>query len=206
MLMETFIRKQLGLKAHKVTAVEQTQTGLVVHVDRLGKRRLRCGLCRRPAGQVYDLQRQRDWLDLSMRGVRMVLRYSPRRVRCRHCGVHVEAFPWAEAWARVTRALAGAVVVLARSQSWQETARVYGLNWKSVAGVVRRAVEYGLAQRRHKPLHWIGIDEVSRKKGHQYLTVVYDLERRSRSGWERIAPSRPWRSSSPAWVSGAAPQ
>jgi transposase len=70
------------------------------------------------------------------------------------------------------------VVVLARSQSWQETARVYGLNWKSVAGIVRRAVEYGLAQRRHKPLHWIGIDEVSRKKGHQYLTVVYDLERR----------------------------
>jgi transposase len=74
--------------------------------------------------------------------------------------------------------LAGAVVVLARSQNWQETARVYGLNWKSVAGIVRRAVEYGLAQRRHKALHWIGIDEVSRKKGHQCLAVVYDLERR----------------------------
>jgi transposase len=177
-LIQTFIRKQLGLKAHKVTAVELTEAGLAVHVDRLGNRRLQCGLCRRPAGQVYDRQRQREWLDLSMRGVRMVLRYPPRRVRCRHCGVHVEAFPWAEPWARVTRALAGAVVVLARSQSWQETARLYGLNWKSVAGMVRRAVEYGLAQRRHKPLHWIGIDEVSRKKGHQYLTVVYDLERR----------------------------
>jgi len=113
-----------------------------------------------------------------MRGVSMVLRYRPWRVRCRGCGVRVEAFPWAEPWARVTRALAGAVVALARTQSWQETARLYGLNWKSVAGLVRRAVEYGLAERRRKPLHWIGIDEVSRRRGHQYLTVVYDLQRR----------------------------
>ena len=37
---------------------------------------------------------------------------------------------------------------------------------------------YGLGERRQNPLHWIGIDEVSRKKGHRYLTVVYDLERR----------------------------
>jgi len=133
-LIETFIRKQWGLKAHKVTGVEQSETVLVVHLDRLGKRRLLCGLCRRPTRQVHDVRRPREWLDLSMRGVRMVLRYRPRRVHCRHCGVHAEAFPWAERWARVTRALAGAVVVLARSQSWQETARVYGLNWRGERG------------------------------------------------------------------------
>ena len=73
----------------------------------------------------------------------MVLRYRPRRVHCRHCGVHAEAFPWAERWARVTRALAGAVVVLARSQSWQETARVYGLNWTGERGSLTCAVFLG---------------------------------------------------------------
>ena len=35
------------------------------------------------------------------------------------------------------------------------------------------------ARRRRRPLHWIGVDEVSRRKGHRYLTVVYDLERRT---------------------------
>ena len=30
-----------------------------------------------------------------------------------------------------------------------------------------------------RPLHWIGVDEVSRRRGHRYLTVVYDLERRT---------------------------
>lgn len=179
MLIETFIRKQLGLKAHRVTGVEQSEDRLLIRIDRLGRRRLRCGQCRRPAETVGGLRPRRRWRDLSMRGVAMVLEYRPRRVRCRKCGVRVEGFPWAEPWARVTRALAGAVVALARSQSWQETARIYGLNWKSVAGLVRRAVEYGLAERRRKPLHWIGIDEVSRRRGHQYLTVVYDLERRA---------------------------
>ncbi len=178
MLIETFIRKQLKLKAHRVIRVEQTGEMLLVEIDPIAGRRLRCGVCGLPGRRVHSLQSERDWQDLTMRGVTMVLRYRPRRVCCRKCGVHVEAFPWAEPWARVTRALAGAVAVMARSQSWQETARVYRLNWKSVASVVRRAVEYGLAARNRRPLHHLGIDEVSRKKGHQYLTVVYDLERR----------------------------
>jgi len=177
-LIETFIRKQLKLKAHRVSQVEQIEQTVVIHIDRLGNRRLRCAQCGRPGRRVHDVRPVRQWKDLSMRGVSLLLRYQPRRVECRDCGVHVEAFPWAEPWARVTRALAGAVTVMARSQSWQETGRVYALNWKSVASIVRRAVDYGLAQRRQQPLHHLGIDEVSRKKGHQYLTVVYDLERR----------------------------
>jgi transposase len=62
--------------------------------------------------------------------------------------------------------------------SWQGTARQYGLNWKSVATIVKRAVQYGLKHRTRPPVHVIGIDEVSRRKGQVYLTVVYDLERR----------------------------
>jgi hypothetical protein len=36
----------------------------------------------------------------------------------------------------------------------------------------------GLKHRRRPPVHVIGIDELSRRKGQVYLTVVYDLERR----------------------------
>jgi transposase len=42
---------------------------------------------------------------------------------------------------------------------------------------VEGAVLWGLAHRRWEPLHAIGIDEVSRRKGQQCLTLVYDLER-----------------------------
>ena len=178
MLIETFIRKQLRLKAHTVTRVEETEEAMVVHIDRLGRRLLRCGVCRQRCREVHDLRREREWRDLSMRKLPLKLRYRPRRVECPRCGVHVEDFPWAEPWARVTTALANAVATLARQLSWQGTAREYELNWKSVATIVQRAVAYGLRVRARPPVHVIGIDEVSRRKGQVYLTVVYDLERR----------------------------
>ena len=51
MLIETFIRKQLRLKAHAVTQVEETEECMLVQIDRLGKRLLRCGVCRRRSGR-----------------------------------------------------------------------------------------------------------------------------------------------------------
>ena len=177
-LIETFIRKQLHLKAHTVTKVEETDECMLVYIDRLGKRLLRCGVCRQRCREVHDIRKQREWRDLSMRKLPLKLRYRPRRVECPRCGVRVEDFPWAEPWARVTTALSNAVAVLARELSWKGTAREYGLNWKSVATIVKRAVQYGRKHRKRPPVHVMGIDEVSRRKGQVYLTVVYDLERR----------------------------
>jgi transposase len=53
----------------------------------------------------------------------------------------------------------------------------FRLNWKTVEAAVEGAVLWGLAHRRWRPLHVLGLDEVSRRKGQQYLTVVYDLAR-----------------------------
>ena len=178
MLVETFIRKQLGLKAHTVTKVEENERYMMVHIDRLGRRLLRCGVCRQRCRKVHSMRKAREWRDLSMRKLPLRLRYRPRRVECPRCGLRVEDFPWAEPWARVTTALSNAVAILARELSWKGTARQYGLDWKSVAAIVKRAVAYGLRHRARPPVHVIGIDEVSRRKGQVYLTVVYDLERR----------------------------
>ena len=43
MLIETFIRKQLRLKGHTVIRVEETDECMLVWIDRLGRRLLRCG-------------------------------------------------------------------------------------------------------------------------------------------------------------------
>ena len=124
MLIETFIRKQLRLKAHTVTKVEETDDCMLVHLNRLGKRLLRCGVCRHRCRQVHDVRKQREWRDLSMRKLPLKLLYRPRRVECPRCGVRVEDFPWAQPWARVTTALANAVAVLARVELAGHGARV----------------------------------------------------------------------------------
>jgi transposase len=180
MRMETFIRKALRLKAHTVVQVEEGETAghLVAHLDRLGHRRLRCGECGLVAARAAPTRRPpRRWRDLAMREHVVELVYAPYRVRCRHCGLRVERVPWADKWQRVTHALARAVAVLARVLDWTSVATHFRLNWKTVAAVVEGAVLWGLAHRRWSPLHVLGVDEVSRRKGQQYLTIVYDLDR-----------------------------
>ena len=146
-------------------------------IDRLGRRRLRCSGCGGEARRTVGRQAVRRWRDLRLRDRPLILVYQPYRVRCPRCGVRVERVPWAARWARVTAALARAVALLARKLSWAEVAAHFGLDWKTVAAIVREAVALGLQRRRWRPLHVLGIDEVSRAKGQRYLTLVYDLER-----------------------------
>src|SRR3954467_8814611 len=87
---------------------------MLVWIERLGRRLLRCGVCRQRCLEVHDVRKEREWRDLSMRKLPLKLRYRPRRVECPRCGVRVEDFPWAEPWACVTTALSNAVAVLAR--------------------------------------------------------------------------------------------
>jgi len=109
-LIETVLRKEMRLKAHTVTHAEHTEEAMVVFIDQLGTRLLRCGVCRRRCQKVHDVvKKDREWRDLSMQGVLLLLRYHPRRVKCPRCGVRVEDFPWAEPWARVSKVLAHAV-------------------------------------------------------------------------------------------------
>jgi transposase len=151
---------------------------LVIHLDRLGHRHLRCGECGQEASRAAPTRRpSRRWQDLAMRDQVLQLVYAPFRVWCPRCGLRVERVPWADKWQRVTHALARAVADLARQLDWSSVAQHFRLNWKTIAAVVEGAVLWGLHHRRWWPLHVLGIDEVSRRKGHQYLTIVYDLDR-----------------------------
>jgi hypothetical protein len=96
-------------------------------------------------------------------------------VRC--VGCEWSGCPAADGWQRVTHALARAVAALARELDWTGVAAYFRLNWKTVAAAVEGAVLWGLAHRRWEPVHVLGLDEVSRRKGQQYLTVGYDLAR-----------------------------
>jgi len=94
-----------------------------------------------------------------------------------HRGLRVERLPWAAKWQRVTHALFQAVATLPRRLDWASVAAHVHLNWKTVAAVVEGAVLWGLQHHPWHPMHRLGLDEVSRRKGPQVPTVVYDLER-----------------------------
>lgn len=177
MRLEHCIRRWLGLEAHRVRIIEEQDDRLVAEIEAVEGRLPRCGGCGQKVRRTKGRTRRRLWRDLKIRHLPLVIAYTPRRVVCPACGVRVEQIPWADRWSRVTKSLSRAVAELARRTDLSTVSWHYGLNWKTVGSILHRVVAWGLAKRQRRPLHILGIDEVSRKKGHKYLTVVYDLER-----------------------------
>jgi hypothetical protein len=64
----------------------------------------------------------------------------------------------------------------ARKLSWQETACSFHTSWEKVSQAVEWVVEWGLAHRTLGPIRAFGVDEIQCGRGHQYLTLVYQIE------------------------------
>jgi transposase len=84
--------------------------------------------------------------------------------------------PWAENLGRFTMAMEGYLIeVLSRCPSVSAAARLAGITRDQAEGVMRRAVQRGLARRETTPLELVGIDEKAIRRHHRYATVLSDL-------------------------------
>ncbi len=88
----------------------------------------------------------------------------------------VELLPWSDGKSPLTTTFAWFLASWAKVLSWTETARRFHTSWAVVFSAVRRAVEWGKANRNLDGITAIGVDELSWKKGHKYLTLVYQLD------------------------------
>ena len=64
----------------------------------------------------------------------------------------------------------------AQKLSWQETATTFHTSWQKVFLSVKYVVDWGLQHRVLQGVLSIGVDEIAWKKGHKYLTVVYQID------------------------------
>jgi transposase len=109
-------------------------------------------------------------------GLRFFLVYAMRRVNCPDCGVIVEQVPWGQGKRQTTTAYAWFLARWASRLNWTETARAFQTSWETVFRAVEQAVEWGLAHRDLSRITAIGMDEIFWRKGHRYLTVVYQID------------------------------
>ncbi len=149
MRLEHCIRRWLGLSAHRVRHVEESDGELVAEIEAIEGRRPWCGCCGQQVQRTKGRTRRRYWRDLKIRHLPLVIAYTPRRVVCPACGVRVEQIPWADRWSRVTKSLARAVAELARRTDLSTVASQYALHWKTVASIIRHVVAWGLSRRRN---------------------------------------------------------
>ena len=135
----------------------------------------RCSACHEPASG-YDQMPQRGFEFIPIWGFAVVLLYCMRRVDCRRCGVKVEEVPWGSGKHQLTKAYMLYLAHWARKLSWKETAQSFHTSWEKVHQAVSYVVQWGLAHRQLGPIRAIGVDEIAYGKGHDYLTLVYQIE------------------------------
>ena len=107
-----------------------------------------------------------------------------RRVDCKHCGqVKTEQLSWASDKEQMTGVYKWFLATWARRMNWSEVASVFGTSWNRVYRSVRHAVMWwGLVHRASPQFTAIGVDEIAYKRGHKYLTLVYQID----SGMRRL--------------------
>lgn len=175
MLVEQLIRETLEMQGFRISSVEKTGLELLVTIVPDLRYHPRCGRCNTP-GNYRDTLGERRFRHVPLWGIPITLVYAPCRVSCPCCrAVLVENMPWAAGKKRLTKAFAVTIAVWAKMMPWLQVARLFQCSWCTVAASVAYVVAFGLACRDLSGVTHIGIDEISRKKGHVYLTNVYDL-------------------------------
>jgi len=153
---------------------ERTQA-LVVSVRPRKKAKHRCGRCGRRC-PLYDRGGgRRRWRALDLGTIESYLEADSPRVQCPEHGVVVAQVPWARHGAGHTYAFDDIVAWLAVHTSKSAVCQLMRIAWRTVGKIVTRVVADAREQADpFEGLRRIGIDEVSYKRGHRYLTVVVD--------------------------------
>jgi transposase len=170
--VSTAFNRALALPGTLVSSVAFTDAGIVIDVRRRGRRH-RCP-CGWSTTARYDSSRRR-WRHLDFGTCQVFLQAQIARIECRACGrVRTEAVPWARPGARFTRDFEQVIGWLAQRMDKSSIAALMRCSWESVNAVVKRIVADHPPAERLDGLVRIGVDEISYKRGHKYLTVVAD--------------------------------
>ena len=181
MRVTTAFNKILVIPGAWVVSVTFAPEGVIVGL----RRRRRRPVC--PCGwkgrAVYDRSIRR-WRHLDLGAAKLWLEGEIRRLHCRRCDrVRTEAVDWARPAARLSRDFEDVVAWLAQHTDKTTITSLLRTSWETVAGIVGRVVAEHLDTRRLDGLYRIGVDEVSYRKGHRYLTVVADHDRDGTVVW-----------------------
>jgi transposase len=169
----SLLKKLLGMKQIVVEGA-RTEDGALVIAVRPSWRRARCSGCGCKRW-CYDDLPPRFWRHLDFGGVEVLLEYGPRRVDCRRCGIVVERVSWAaEATSRFTEDFEDQVSYLAQRCDKTSIGYMFRIAWATVGRIVSRVVKRKRPLKPLADLEYIGVDELSYRKQHHYVTLVTD--------------------------------
>ena len=170
-------RALLGIENTVVEDVEFDEEAqvLVAHVRPRRASRGRCGTCGSTASWYDRGQGRRRWRGLDMGTIQVFVEADAPRVNCPVHGPTVRQVPWARHGAGHTRCFDQQVAWLATQCSKRAITELMRIAWRTVASIITRVwADTAAGVDALAGLQRIGIDEISYKRRHKYLTVVVD--------------------------------
>ncbi len=145
----------------------------------LTRRRLVCPLCEFSTGARKDTRSVDSvWRHVDLGTWRLEIHCRRRRLWCPEHGARTEGVPFARAGAEFTRDFECLAAWLATRADKGTVKRLLRIDWDTVGRIVKRVCDDELDPARLEDLFDIGIDEVSWRKAHRYLTLVVDHQRK----------------------------
>lgn len=170
-------RALLGVENTVIEDVEYEEDTerVVAHVRPQRPGRGRCGACGVRAPWYDRGEGRRRWRGLDLGTLELWLEADAPRVNCPSHGPTVRQVPWARHAAGHTHGFDQQVAWLATQCSKTAITELMRIAWRTVGAIITRvwADTAGRADL-FAGLRRIGIDEISYKRGHRYLTVVVD--------------------------------
>lgn len=155
------------------------EPGRVVVDVALRRRRLVCPLCGYSTAATRDTRSVDSvWRHLDLGVWRLEIRARRRRLDCPEHGVRAESVPFARPGSGFTRDFECLVAWLATRTDKTTVRRLVRVDWDTVGRIIERVCAEELDPARLDGLYEIGIDEVSWRKQHRYLTLVVDHQAR----------------------------
>jgi transposase len=170
----TAFNRLLSLPGISVTDVSFDADTVTVDVA-LRRRRLHCPECEFSTSARYDTRPVfSTWRHTDMGRWKVQVRAGLRRLACPAHGARVEAVPFARHRSGFSRDFEDLIAYLATKTDKTTITRLSRVDWDSVGRICERVVAEGLDPARLDGLVSIGVDEVSWKRHHNYLTLVTD--------------------------------
>ena len=167
-----------GIAVSGVSFPAQDPNVMIVDV-RVRGRRLACPHCAYRTRARYDTRPVASWWrHLDFGRYRVEIRAGLRRLCCPTHGVVVQAVGFARHGARFTRVFDDLTGYLATKTDKTTICRFLRVDWDTVGRICQRVSADNLDADRLSDLVEIGVDEISWRKHHKYLTLVTDHRRK----------------------------
>lgn len=136
-----------------------------------------CPHCGKRCSRIKDRYNRRI-RDLNIANTEAYIDFEEYKISC-SCGyVGVEKLRFVNRYARETRRFAERIALLCKVMTLKDVAKEMSISWSAAKRIDKEEARKCFAGLRYARPKKLGVDEIAYEKGHKYLTVVRDVEKK----------------------------